>query len=221
MRSIPLLARGLALLLTLCAALQAQADTLYSQPLTVHNGFFSSIVEPQQVYESFVLTANATIESVNWYGTDVVELFGVPPENPESFLINFYADGGNGIPGALLSSNTIGGYAGATFTGLKIQEIISIFSYQGRLDMPFQATAGTRYWLSIVDPTDFARWYWASGAGPDNMHTTITDGQIYVGEAEDTAFTLHGTVSAVPEPTSVLLFAVGAVGLLARSRRRA
>lgn len=215
-----LLTRGLALLVTLSATCLANADTLYNQTLTVNDGYFSSIVEPQQVYESFVLTADATIQSVNWYGTDIVEIFGVPPGNPESFLVNFYADGGSGVPGALLSTNTIGNYAGATFTGLKIQDIISIFSYQGTLATPFQATAGTRYWISIVDPTEFARWYWASGSGPDNTHTTIIDGQILVGQTGDTAFSLQGTVSAVPEPASALLFAVGAAGLLLRGRRR-
>lgn len=221
MRSTSLLSRGLALLVTLSAACHAHADTIYNQALTVYDGYFSSIVEPQQVYESFVLTTDATIQSVNWYGTDIVEIFGVPPGNPESFLVNFYADGGNGVPGALLSTNTIGNYAGATFTGLKIQDIISIFSYQGTLATPFQATAGTRYWISIVDPTEFARWYWASGSGPDNKHTTIIDGQVYAGEAGDTAFTLQGTVSAVPEPASMLLFAAGTAALLLGRRRRA
>jgi hypothetical protein len=195
----------------------AQAETLYTQPFveTANGGYFASTPTGYLQYDSFVLTANATVTSVSWYGVDLNELLGWTPVNPTSFTVTIHADAG-GAPGAQLSFTTVEDSAGATDTGIDLLGL-NLFSYNGTLAAPFAATAGTRYWIGISDPTSNANWFWASGSGTDGVHAAIVGGSLGAYE-DDLSFTLAGTV---PEPGSALLFVLGAAGLAgARLRRR-
>jgi hypothetical protein len=94
-----------------------------------------------------------------------------------------------------------------------------LYQYTASLATPFQAVAGTKYWLGISDPTDNADWFWASGAGGDGTHVGVVFGAASVAE-DDMSFTLQGMTAPVPEPSSAALLAIGGMGLLAfRSRR--
>lgn len=200
----------------------AQAETLFSQPYgdTPQGGYWASTVEDKLHFDSFVLGSNARIESVTWWGMGIEEAFGLPPAHPSSFTVGIYADGGGGMPGALLSTTTIGNGANATNTGYMYAGLISVFSFDGALATPFEATAGTTYWIGIVDPTPYASWYWTSSAAGDYKHAGLVGGVAMPNLEEDLSFALHGSVSAVPEPASALLLALGAAGLLAARRRR-
>lgn len=213
--------------LTVAAALAlpafAMAETLYNQPYaeSAEGGYWASTVEGKRHFDSFVLGSDARIESVSWNGMGIEEAFGLPPGHPASFTIGFYADAGTGMPGTLLSTSTIGGSGNPTDTGLDFAGVISIFSYSGTLATPFQVTAGSTYWIEIIDPTSYASWFWATGSGGDGVHSAIAEGQSLPAIENDMAFALHGTITAVPEPASAVLLILGVAGLLAaRTRRR-
>jgi hypothetical protein len=216
-RALPCWALGAALL----APALAQADTLYSQPYTetANGGYFASTLAGYLQYDSFVLTTDASVQSVSWYGVDLNELMNVTPVNPTFFTIALHADDGNGLPGTLLAFTTVGGSAAATDTGMDLQGL-NLFQYSGTLASPFQATAGTRYWIGISDPTSNGNWFWASGSGADGTHAGIIGGAPDH-FSDDMSFSLQGTVAAVPEPASAALFLMGAAGLLGLRARRA
>lgn len=203
-----------------CAGLSsAHADTLYTQAFaeTANGGYFASTPSSFLQFDSFVLSASATVTSVGWWGVDLNELLigATPPYYPSSFTIAIHADNG-GAPGALLSFTTVGSGANAVNTGIDLMGL-QLFSFSGTLATPFAATAGTRYWLGISDPTDNAGWFWASGSGPDNQHASLIGGALSV-NADDMSFTVIG--SPVPEPTTAGLLLMGLAGLAAGRLRR-
>lgn len=202
----------------------ARADTLYSQPYaeTANGGYWASAVEDLYHYDTFSLGSDALIQSVTWYGMGIEEAFGLPPAHPTTFTVSIYADTGLGMPGALLSTTTMGNGASATDTGIDFAGQLSVFQFSGTLSTPFQARAGSVYWIGISDPTSYASWFWSSGTGGDGVHAGLIEGGAQPGLEDDMAFVLTGTVGAVPEPASAALFALGAAALLAaRQRRRA
>ena len=209
---------SLAVATALLAPALASADTLYNQPFaeTEAGGYFASTQGSYLQYDSFVLTQNATIQSVSWFGVDLNELLGASPLNPDSFTITLHADAA-GLPGAALSFSLIGNRGNAVDTGTDLLGL-SLFRYSATLTTPFQASAGTRYWIGISDPTTSGGWFWASGSGADGNHVGVIGGEpgTFV---DDMSFTLDGTVTAVPEPTSGLMMLVGAAGVLLRRRR--
>jgi hypothetical protein len=203
----------------LAAPALAGAETLYSQPYaeTANGGYFASTPGSFLQYDSFALSQSATIESVSWYGVDLNELLNWTPVNPTSFTVTISADAG-GVPGAPLSFSLIGDSAGATDTGIDLMGL-NLFRFSGTLATPFQAVAGTTYWIGISDPTTNANWFWASGAGADGVHVGVIGGAPS-SFTDDMSFTLQGTVGAVPEPASGALLLLGAGVLAARARRQ-
>ena len=170
----------------------ATADTLYSQPFaqTANGGYFASSQASYDQFDSFVLSADGSIESVSWYGVDLNELINLSPINPLSFLVEIWSDA-DGLPGEVLSSTTIEDSAGATDTGQQLMGL-TLYSYAGSLSAPFTATAGTTYWIKIIDPTSNNDWFWASASGPDNTHVAIIGG-VAGTFSDDLSFTLTGT----------------------------
>ena len=203
--------------------LAAAATTLYTQPFaeTANGGYYASTLGGFLQFDSFTLGADSTIESVRWYGVDLNELLGWTPVNPTLFTVAIHADDGNGMPGSVLTSSTIGDSAAATNTGTQLLGL-ALYQYTGTLTTPFHAAAGTTYWIGISDPTTNGNWFWASGSGPDATHAGIVGGTP-AAYADDMSFTLDGTITAVPEPASSVLFLLGAAGLLgmrAKQQRR-
>jgi len=84
----------------------------------------------------------------------------------------------------------------------------------------FDAAGGTTYWLSIVPDLAFPpQWGWENSNVGDGAGV-----QTFFGSTgpitSDSAFTLNGTVGAVPEPITLSLFGAGLVGAAAVRRRK-
>jgi hypothetical protein len=223
-------ARPRAFVLCLAAFLivagRAPADITYNQPSDfnpndIHAGsYFSSLVATNGnpytaiAYENFAITGPFDINRVDWQGGYV------NPNTPapvSGFTIGFWADGG-GQPGALLLSQTIPGTADETFVGSV--RGVPTYDYGTPLATPFTAGPGS-YWISIqanlaVPP----EWAWHTGTGGDSRSLEVVNGnQTFSGV--DLAFTLDGEpVAPVPEPSTLALFGVGAVGLLCFARHK-
>lgn len=216
-------AAGFCVAAVLAMASTAQADTLYTQPFaeTASLGYYAAEQGDYLQFDSFSLATSASISSVSWYGFSLGELLPGSEINPSEFLVAFYADNGSGQPGTLLSSSTLGNSAGVVDTGEKYSGL-SLFSYSGTLSTSFQASAGSTYWIKIIDPTLNGNWFWASGAGPDGSHIGIIGGDTgtYV---DDMSFSLQGSTAPVPEPSTTAMLSLGvlALGLAAARRRKA
>jgi hypothetical protein len=211
--------RALALAAALGVSAQAHADTLHSQAFTETEagGWWASTPGGYLQFDNFALASHATVTSVSWLGVDLNELMDVTPINPTEFSISFYANDA-GRPGALLGSYTIADSANATSTGQQLMGL-TLFEYTATLSSGFQAQADTTYWIGISDPTyTNGSWFWAASLAQDNHHVAQVNGE-FGSYAEDLAFSLHGTVSAVPEPSSAAMLLAGLLGAAALRRR--
>jgi hypothetical protein len=203
------------------ASTPARADsTLYSQP-TDFGGAYASQNDTSSggagnfatAYDNFTLGTAATVDSVTWVGS----YFG-SPGSINAFAVSIYDDS-SGTPGALEETTNISGNANETF----LQTDLSgnpTYSYSAAVT-PFSAAAGTQYWLSIVPSTngEFPQWGWETGTGGDGSGYQVFDGNgspIF----NDLAFSLLGSPnSAVPEPSTLILATLGALGVIGYSRR--
>jgi hypothetical protein len=199
----------------LSCATATQASPIFSQmtnPPTA--AFISSPQGGVLSADDFVLGTSDTIRSVSWQGAN--GKIGAP--GPDAFRINIYADPING--GSLLQSFTIG-TANPTYAGGTDPFGDVLYNYTANLSGGFFATAGTHYWISIVndqivaDPDNDA-WSWAgsfsgamAGSGDNGASWLITRGSANI--ALDNA-------PAVPEPATFTLVALGLVGIL-RARK--
>lgn len=184
-----------------------------------------------QTFDNFSLAQNAFIEDVLWQGSyfNIAVVNGAfnPPANATGFGVAFYGDSA-GTPGSLLSTYTFSpAGAGQSFVAQQAFNAalgLGIYNYAATLTSPFLAIAGTPYWLSIYafsplpSPTE-AQWGWNGGTGGNGSSFQIAQG---VGGSVnfDRAFSLTGTLTPIPEPTTLLLLGGGVATLVARSRAR-
>jgi len=89
---------------------------------------------------------------------------------------------------------------------------------------PLALAAGTTYWIGMSGPGYELGQVTLEGLNPpDDNQVAVFDGTVFNSHAAigDMAFRLHdGTVSAVPEPTSLAMFAVGALGMIGYGWKR-
>lgn len=206
------------------AMASAQAVPVYIQPFntTGSDAIASELVSGGNTfnaYDDFKLTTATTITGLSWVGS----MFG--PSEPlqpiNGFKLTFLSDNA-GAPGASLFSQTIAGTANETFLGNLVGGFPA-FSYQATLSTPFAVAAGTTYWLSIQAQVgkELPFWGWAFGTGGnEKFRLNNTDSPGLASFPADLAFTLDHQVTAVPEPSTLMLSLVGLAALLVVRRRQ-
>jgi len=176
--------------------------------------FFSySTLDSTLTADDFVLDSTASILAVTWQGENGPG--GAP--GPDAFHINFYT--GATTPATLVGSFSVG-VANRSEAGFTIPDTGDlVYNYWANLGgAGFLATAGTRYWISIVndavvDPVDL--WTWAgtfngTGAGSFNGGTSWF--------TQDAAANFTLDAAPLPEPATLGLVAFGLLGIV-RARK--
>ena len=206
---------GLALLL---ATTTAMADSLYSQaPIDGGDGRFSHFAAGTQNADNFVLSNPAVISDLRWWGS-------YDGTDTDNFLVRILANSA-GSPGAIVRSFTS---PAVVRSATSLTDILGAEVYQYDFDLTnFALTAGT-YYVSVMNDTTAANWYWLFGTGGDSQSWSRgTDGDLWTTGSDDFALTVFGIPQAVPTPApepatlGLLLagFAAMGAGRVASKRR--
>ncbi|MEK6642650.1 MAG: hypothetical protein AABZ08_01985 [Planctomycetota bacterium] len=206
---------------------QAAADVLYTQPPNPAGGQYKSawyspdgLDSDEYVWDAFTLASGSAINEVRWRGAYTNYLSGVGKSPVYDFTVSFYRSIAGGSqpdvgPGGRLVRHFVGGNAGETAVGTFGGVIM--YDYAFVLPAPFQAVAGTKYWVQIEAyqgltpnygwPPD---WSIARGTGGDSSHFRRIGGTggSFASISGDCAFTLLAsgaptfTISASVSPTN-------------------
>jgi len=211
-------------LMLLHSAGASASPIVYNQPSVFPGPYFSWTSDRDasgggfRSYDNFGLSQPTLIDGVNWEGFYLDEI--TPGNNPPvpdttSWEISFWSNV-SGQPDVLLQSQTIPvtnvqrAVVGNTTFNLPPSVPVTLFSFEADMIIPYLATPGTTYWLSVLSdsPTFNPLWSWFQGTGGDGI--TIQDqlqgGPRFV-RAEDRTFSLEGQV--VPEPSTLVLLVAG------------
>lgn len=225
--------------LLICGPRQSVAAIVFSQPLNSppnsQGGFHSdgpnSGFGParQQIAEDFVLSSDAAVDNLQWFGA----YFPPDPTSPKSFLIRFFTSlntPGGPLPASLIHEQSVS--ALGVDTGFNTDNNFTILSYSANL-APVNLDGGTRYWISILenDPsTSQSLWAWQfSHLGDDHVAVSTTNGSawghaiVFGSPQVGMAFTLSADSpsAVVPEPASLAIWGIGVAGAgIAAARRR-
>ena len=207
-RTLAVFALGLACTL---AALPALAGTLVSTlgtGGTYNTSLGLEIDGNEAIGNSFTLDSPATV-------TDAVLALGFADgvNNPLSVYIE---SDNSGLPGGILATLTQDGTISATNTGGLVT-----FDCSG---VSCDLAAGT-YWLVAAnsDPNSIYGWFFNNVDAPPNIAFKYVGGDWGHLPGTEEAFQINGTPaegSAVPEPSSFLLFGSGLAGLAGMLRRK-
>ncbi|HEX2836869.1 MAG TPA: hypothetical protein VHN77_01950 [Phycisphaerales bacterium] len=208
----------IALLACVCSAAPASV-LVFEQPPNPAGGHSKSAWYPpdgldgdEYAWESFVLPADTAITEVRWRGCYTNYLSGAGTSPVFNFTVAIYrsiAVGSQpdlGTGGRLVRYYT-GSNAGETAAG--IAGGVAMYDYAFTLPSPFQATAGTKYWVQIVahqglTPTYYwpPDWSFSHATGGNGSHFRyITGSGQYQSIPGDLAFSLWA--SSAPAVTII------------------
>ena len=173
------------------------------------------------VYDNFSFGSDMFITQLGWVGG-----YGSIPNDPEntggpvsdSFTVTVFDDD-NGEPGTVLASYNAGQASETTIAGFD-----GFYSYAISVS-PLAVTGGETYWFSAVAKLDSELNNWGlafSDIGDDNSYQDFgllnTSPVQRFNDPVDYAFSV--TATAVPEPSSLALFGIGACIAGLRATRR-
>lgn len=199
--------KKLLLLATVCLGLSASAGVVYTQPPAGGGLLPSAWWSPngsdydQYAWDNFSLASNAPITEVKWRGGFG---YGNSTNSITGFTIAFYSSiAGNSQPNIAtappLATYTVSGNPGQTSAGTSGG--VAMYDYDYVLPAPFQATAGTVYWIQIeAAQTGIPDWCLAGGSGGNGVYfkqfAYVGDKYFLLGPG-DAAFTLLTADTAI------------------------
>lgn len=193
------------------AWLPLHAATLYSQLGTINNAWYSdaSLPSPQALGDTFQATASWSVQTLSWRG--VYTDNALPAD---SFAVNVWATGGNGLPTFTLTLDR--GAVTRTATGTQTSWGWNIYEYSLALNQPLLLDPGN-YVLEVQDntPAAAANWAWLTAAGPRFLYHR--EGSWFAGDFGDPQFSIQGNV--VPEPGVAGLLTLAGAAAVGRRRR--
>ncbi|HUS36712.1 MAG TPA: PEP-CTERM sorting domain-containing protein [Verrucomicrobiae bacterium] len=203
-------------ILAFVVAIPTRGDVLFQQqPKRSETMGVISTLNNQQMADDFRPSSAVEITGVNWLGFYVGD-----PAQPHQFRITFHSDANRAIVNQPFAQFTVS--PSTLFAFRPAPDVAAVSSFAAVIPSVV-IDANKRTWVSIVDinPSDGAQFRWQ-----ESSIATLSDdwGSRAVGDAwlisngGNLSFSLTGTV--VPEPTTNLLFGVGAAALLVCSRRQ-
>ena len=206
----------LALNLGIITIKSTEASILFEQPTggnSLHTSSTLRFIDDHDVFryrtaDDFEILLDSLITNVQWWG---VSLGG----EDYDFTFTFYEDN-SGSPGNPLHTST----GNVNISGE---------SYSSFLNLPFAASAGVTYWLSIYDNANDAVFQWRSStiaatslaeSGKQNSGVAGAEWTGLPFENENLSFVLRNDPAPVPEPATMILFGTGLAGLAAVRRRK-
>jgi hypothetical protein len=204
-----LLVRTIPCLVLFLMARSVQADVLFSQPVTSGGvALASDFARFQQEADNFALSQSALLETVHWWGA-----YANNDVRADSFTLRLFGDSaGNPALTPLVEVAALN--LTRTPTNLLDNLGDSIYEYQATLPVPALLDGGTSYYLSIVNNTPPGGvWDWV-GSGPGTHWARQDDGSAWTISSGTTGFAFELLGTPVPEPSTILVVAIFAAGLI-------
>jgi hypothetical protein len=189
---------------------QSNAAVVFSQP-PLDGGVSYAAVSNFQTSDDFVLSSDASITNIRWWGGE-----GTGSGVADTFSIRFFSDTGTSSPQATPFLTMTVANPVRSATGLNAFPGQPIFEYAASLPQVVPLLGSESYYISIITQQPI-NWGWAASTSNTEDHWSRRfDGESWTLNLADMAFEL----SEVPVPAAVWLFGSGLLGLMGISRRR-
>jgi hypothetical protein len=193
----------------LLLASPAQADLLFSQPVLSGGGALASdFARFQQEADSFVLPQAASVETIHWWGA-----YANNDVRTDQFTLRLLGDmAGNPAVRPLVDVSAVN--LVRTPSNLVDNLGDPIYEYQATLPSSVVLDGAATYYLSVVNNTPPGGvWDWV-GSGPGTHWARQQDGTAWSISSGTTSFAFELLGSPVPEPSTLMLLALGTLGCI-------